>query len=70
VKLTEYLKSLDLTEEQEQGIIELSVRRFGLLSTQAELLKIDKNGWVYPQGYRELAIHWDILTEPVFKEVI
>jgi hypothetical protein len=70
VKLTEYLKSLDLTEEQEQGIIELAVRRFSLLPTQAELLRIDKNGWVYPKGYEELAVHWDKLTEPIFKEVI
>jgi hypothetical protein len=70
MKLVAFMKQMNLAEEQEQAILRLATRRFGLLPTQAELLKIDKNGWVYPQGYRELAIHWDILTEPVFKEVI
>jgi hypothetical protein len=70
MRLTEYIRSLNLTQEQEQAIIELSAKRFGLLPNQVELLRIDKNGWVYPKGYEELAVHWDKLTEPIFKEVI
>jgi len=66
MRLTEYLKKFKLTEEQEQRIIELATRHFGLLPTQVELLRVTKYGWVYPVGYREVAISWDRLTAPVF----
>jgi len=67
MKLAKFMKKMNLTEEQEERVVRLATRRFGLLPTQVELLRV-KNGWVYPAGYPELAVHWDRLTESVFGE--
>jgi|YNPMSStandDraft_1061717.scaffolds.fasta_scaffold151757_2 hypothetical protein len=68
MKLVKFLKSLELTGEQEERIVKLVTRKFGLLPSQVELLRINKAGWVYPAGYPEISQHWDILTESIFWE--
>jgi hypothetical protein len=68
MKLVKFLKNLNLTQEQEERVVRLLTKKFGLLPTQVELLRITKDGWVYPVGYPELSQNWDRITESIFWE--
>lgn len=55
MKLVSFLKKLGLTEGDQERVVMEITRYFGLLPTQYELLRVNKNLDVYPVGYPEFA---------------
>jgi len=68
MKLTTFLRKLGVEGENQERLVREVTRCFGLLPTQSELLRINKNLDVYPAGYQEYAKPLEHFVDFVFKD--
>jgi hypothetical protein len=70
MKLVSFLKKLGLAEGEQERLIREITKYFGLLPTQSELLRINKNLDVYPLYYSEYGKPVEHFFDVVFKDEV
>jgi len=68
MKLTSFLRKLGLTEGDQEKLVREITKCFGLLPTQYEVLRVNKNLCVYPVHYPERARPIESFFDDVFRE--
>jgi len=68
MKLVSFMKKLGIEGQDQERLVREITKCFGLLPTQYELLRVNKNLDVYPVGYPEIARSLVYFFDIVFED--